>query len=70
MQDNCKQKVKVDVTVKSNENSYDKPMVMMRKIEYVEQESQLQVYVEPSRLVLMQSFQILCCINIICHFIN
>ena len=39
------------MTVISNENSYDKPMVMIRKMKDVEQESQLQVYVEPSRLV-------------------
>lgn len=48
VEDNCSQKVKVDVTVMSNENSYDKPMVMMRKMKDVEQESQLQLYVEPS----------------------
>merc|ERR1712176_38347 len=43
-----KQKVKVDLTVMSNENSYDKPMAMVRKMKDVEEENQLQVYIEPS----------------------
>jgi len=48
VEDNCKQKVKVDVTVMSNEKSFDKAMSALVKRKGLEQESQLQVYVEPS----------------------
>jgi len=41
--------LKVDVTIKSNENSFDKPMAMMRKMDNVEKKNQIQVYVEPKR---------------------
>lgn len=48
VEDDCSQKVKVDVTVMSNEQSFDKPMSKVVKRRGVEQENQLQVYVEPS----------------------
>ena len=44
-------------------------MVMMRKMKDVEQESQLQLYVEPSRLVLILIFQMLCYMNSIYLFL-
>ena len=48
IQDNCKQKLEVDVTIKSNEKSFDKPMSKVVKRDGLSQGSQLQVYVEPS----------------------